>query len=165
MMKDLIKARNGNAITTDILIARAFGKRTSDLKRLIRNLDCPDDFRERNFTLTSYIDQQGKERPMYEITKDGFVLLVMGFTGKKAINFKIQYIEAFNAMERYLNNHLDQFQEICQKYNASKASISESARNLVYWKYDKPILLKKIESIKQVLQLDLFNDENDKGAK
>lgn len=75
-------------------IAEAFGKRTSDLKRLIRKLPCPKHFSERNFTLTSYIDKQGKQRPMYEITKDGFVLLVMGFTGERAIEFKIRYIEA-----------------------------------------------------------------------
>ena len=163
-MKEFISIRNGHAVTTDIQIAEAFGKRTSDLKRLIRKLPCPKHFSERNFTLTSYIDKQGKQRPMYEITKDGFVLLVMGFTGERAIEFKIRYIEAFNAMEKYLHIHFDQFNKICQRYDVNKNSVSQSARNLVYWKRDKPILLKRIEILKKILQLDLFNNENDKGG-
>lgn len=159
-MKDYILIRSGQAITTDLLIAKAFGKRASDLKRIIRSLPCPDDFRERNFTQTTYVDQQGKKQPMYEITKDGFVLLVMGFTGKKAIDFKIQYIEAFNSMENYLNIRFDQFNEICQRYETSKDSVSHSARCMAFWKNDKPILLSKINHLKRVLQLDLFNKNN-----
>lgn len=60
----------------------------------------PQDFSQSNFGFAEYTDEQGKKRPMYEITRDGFTLLAMGFTGKKAMEFKIKYIEAFNAMEK-----------------------------------------------------------------
>ncbi len=59
-------------------------------------------FSHRNFAGTSYTDQQGKERPMYRLTKDGFIFLVMGFTGEKAAQIKEAYIAAFNQMEAEL---------------------------------------------------------------
>ena len=59
-------------------------------------------FSHSNFEATSYTDEQGKSRPMYLLTKDGFVLLAMGFAGQKALLWKIRYIEAFNAMAQTL---------------------------------------------------------------
>ena len=56
--------------------------------------------RERNFALSGYIDSTGKSNPLYVMTKDGFSVLVMGFTGSKALQFKLEYIDAFNKMER-----------------------------------------------------------------
>ena len=53
------------------------------------------------FTLTTY-KNRGKEYPMYEMDRDGFSLLAMGFTGEKALKWKLDYIKAFNAMEREL---------------------------------------------------------------
>ena len=55
------------------------------------------------FHKTTYINEQNKQQyPMYLMNKDGFSLLVMGFTGKEALKWKIKYIEAFNDMEQYL---------------------------------------------------------------
>lgn len=63
---------------------------------------CSEDFRNGNFAEPSYINSQNKKQPMYQITKDGFVLLVMGYTGEKAMKFKEDYIKAFNKMENEL---------------------------------------------------------------
>lgn len=57
---------------------------------------------QRNFTLVEYTDAKGESRPMYELTRDGFTLLAMGFTGKKALEFKLAYINQFNKMEQAL---------------------------------------------------------------
>ena len=57
-----------------------------------------------NFRQSSYFNVQGKEQPCYEMTKDGFTLLAMGFTGKKAIEFKLNYINAFNTMIEIIQN-------------------------------------------------------------
>lgn len=81
---------------------RFFTKRHDDVLKKIRNLDCSQEFSARNFAEAEYIDEQGKPRPMYEMTKDGFVFLVMGFTGKKAAQFKEAYIAEFNRMEAEL---------------------------------------------------------------
>ena len=102
-MENLIQVNSNNTpITTSLKIANVFNKRHPDVMRAIKQMYIPTDFRERNFAQSSYINEQNKEQPMYEITKDGFVLLVMGFTGKKATEFKIAYINAFNEMENYL---------------------------------------------------------------
>ena len=157
-MKEFIAIQNGHAVTTDLVIAKAFNKTPSSVRRAIRNLKCSEEFRLHNFAHTSYIDQQGKKQPSYLITKDGFVLLVMGFTGKDATDFKIQYIEAFNEMEKYLQSEFKQFNDMCQRFNVRKDDVSKSARNMVFWKRDKPILLSLIENSKNRLQLDLFQD-------
>ncbi|MFC6166661.1 Rha family transcriptional regulator [Acinetobacter terrestris] len=157
-MQELISIKNGQVVTTDLLIAKAFNKRPSSVRRAIKNLKCSQEFRLHNFAYTYYIDQQGKKQPSYLITKDGFILLVMGFTGKDATEFKIQYIETFNEMEKYLQSEFKQFNNICQRFNLRKDDVSKSARNMVFWKRDKPIFLDLIERSKKRLQLDLFKN-------
>ena len=97
--------QDGKVLTDSRTVAATFGKQHKDVLRRISALDCPEDFIERNFALNKYKDKIGRTLPCYHITRDGFVLLVMGFTGKKAMEFKIKYIEAFNEMERALCRH------------------------------------------------------------
>jgi Rha family phage regulatory protein len=70
----------------------------------VRNLDCSPEFRGVNFNGSAYVSEQGKEMPEYTITRDGFMYLVMGFTGKAAAQWKEKFIEAFNTMEQILKN-------------------------------------------------------------
>ena len=62
-----------------------------------------EEFADRNFILSEYTDEQGKPRKQYILTRDGFTLLAMGFTGAKAMQFKVAYINAFNRMESIIN--------------------------------------------------------------
>lgn len=93
---------NGVLITSSITVAKAFGKRHSDILRVIKNLECSKSFTERNFALSEYKDSTGRTLPQFEITKDGFIFLIMGFTGKKADAIKEAYINAFNQMAEAL---------------------------------------------------------------
>lgn len=95
---------NGRPSTTSRTVAQYFNKRHDDVLRSIRTLlnATPQNFRLRNFSESSYTNEQGKIQPMYIIYRDGFMLLVMGYTGKKALAIKLAYIEAFNAMEEEL---------------------------------------------------------------
>ena len=68
----------------------------------IKQLEIPEDFNLRNFAEITYEDDRGRKQPAYLMTRDGFVLLAMGFTGKRAMEWKIKYIEAFNKMEKAL---------------------------------------------------------------
>ena len=70
--------------------------------RDIERLQCSEEFTERNFALTSYKDASGKNNKEYLITRDGFTMLVMGYTGEKAMQFKEAYIRQFNNMEKLL---------------------------------------------------------------
>lgn len=100
--KDAVVLKDGHATTTSLKVAEIFGRRHDRVVRAIRELDCPNEFRLPNFGETSYLDVQGKPRPMYNLTKDGFTFLAMGFTGPKAAQFKIAYIQRFNEMETVL---------------------------------------------------------------
>lgn len=85
-------------------VARVFKKEHSKVIRAIENLP-NDEFKQRNFTLSSQVRKNGlfdKDTKCYALTRDGFSLLVMGFTGEKAYQWKIEFIKAFNAMEAEL---------------------------------------------------------------
>jgi Rha family phage regulatory protein len=93
---------DGHAVTTSIAIADYFTKRHDDVLKKIRALECSPEFNARNFAEVEYTDAKGEKRPAYQITRDGFAFLGMGFTGKRAAAFKENYITAFNHMEMQL---------------------------------------------------------------
>ena len=101
-MVEIVEFKNGKLSTTSKLIADKFGKIHRDVLRAIDNLDCSDDFRVRNFAHSYYVSQQNKNLECFEITRDGFCYLAMGFTGKKSAEWKEQFISAFNEMEKAL---------------------------------------------------------------
>lgn len=103
-MGTLVQIKQGHPVVSSKKIAEAFSKVHRNVTRDIENLDCSDDFRVRNFTPSSYTSPQNKVLPCYEMTRDGFAFLCMGFTGKEAAEWKEKYIEAFNSMERSLLN-------------------------------------------------------------
>ena len=96
-----VSLHSGRPATTSLEVAKFFGKRHTDVLRDVNNVsaNCPEEFRQRNFASAEYTDEQGKRRPMFILYRDGFMLLVMGYTGKKALAMKLAYIEAFNHME------------------------------------------------------------------
>lgn len=101
-----IQVVHDRIMTTSLAISNAFEKNHRDVLRSIKDLEIPEDYRERNFAPT-FRDVPGpngslRKEPMYLITRDGFTILAMGFTGKRAMEFKIKYIEAFNRMEEEL---------------------------------------------------------------
>ena len=95
---------NGKQVpaVTSLQVAEAFGKEHKHVMEAIRNLLESDGFSQSNFRLVNYMDAKGEERPMYIMSRDGFVLLGMGFTGAKARAMKISYIVRFNEMEAEL---------------------------------------------------------------
>ncbi|WP_289022090.1 Rha family transcriptional regulator, partial [Desulfobacter postgatei] len=95
-----ITETNGKLMVPSVMVAEHFKKRHDNIIRTIKSLEIPQDFRLLNFEESSYINEQNKTQPAMNMTRDGFVLLVMGFTGKRAMEWKLKYIEAFNAMER-----------------------------------------------------------------
>lgn len=106
---DLVRISQNQPVTTSLQIAEVFGKEHAKVLRSIDNLckQLPENYRKANFGVTEQIRHSGcleRTERYYEITKDGFVLLAMGFTGQKALQFKLAYIEAFNKMAEQINN-------------------------------------------------------------
>lgn len=100
----IISVHDNTLITTSVQVADVFNKRHRDIVRKIDKLEIPNEFRGRNFSLTDFIDKNGDTQKYYEMTKDGFVFLVMSFTGKLANQIKIAYIDAFNFMAEKLHS-------------------------------------------------------------
>lgn len=101
----VIQNSKGNDVTTSLIVARVFGKEHSKVCRDIENLSCSKAFRVANFGDTPYVNpQNGQTYRMYEMTKDGFSFLVMGYTGEKAGQFKEKFISEFNKREQLLKS-------------------------------------------------------------
>jgi Rha family phage regulatory protein len=116
------------ALTTSLWVAKVFGKRHGDVLRTISSLKTSEEFNRRNFASRDYIDDRGKAQPMYEITRDGMVMLVMGFTGERAMAFKERYIEAFNSMEQALDYGSYHREVLKNNWYMKKAVMSDNPR-------------------------------------
>ena len=88
------------------MVAKYFDKRHDNVIQAIKNLDCSEEFNALNFQAVKYVDEKGEKRPMYRMTRDGFMFLVMGFTGKKAAKFKERFISLFNKMHSWINQRV-----------------------------------------------------------
>lgn len=101
-LKDLVIMKDGHAVTTSLEVAKLFEKEHRTVLRDVRNLTAQNCTVKNMFIETTYTNKRGQEQPMIYMNRDGFSLLVMGYTGKKAMEFKLKYIEAFNKMEAYI---------------------------------------------------------------
>jgi Rha family phage regulatory protein len=96
--------KEGKAYCDSLQVAETFEKLHGHVLRDIEKLDCSDGFRQSNFGLSSYKNEQGKKQPMYLMSKDGFSFLAFGYRGKKASAFKEAYINRFNQMESFIQS-------------------------------------------------------------
>ncbi len=113
-MNNLVEiSKDKQAVTTSVRVAEVFGKRHDNILRqinsLIGSLREQQDFTHLKnevstikYAVGEYADSTGRKLKQYIMNRDGFTLLAMGFTGSKALKFKLQYIQAFNEMEAKL---------------------------------------------------------------
>lgn len=103
MFVEIMKfGRDERPAVTSLDVAETFGKNHQHVMRDIRELGCSENFRLSNFGQSNYENAQGHKQPMFIMTRDGFTLLAMGYTGELAMKFKEAYIRQFNAMEAAL---------------------------------------------------------------
>lgn len=163
--QSLITADSGQPMTTSYAVAQTFNKRHSDVLRDIRALlkQCDPEFRKRNFAFTVENKQLGnvsRKSTSYTMTKNGFMLLVMGYTGAIAIQIKIAYINAFDWMLEQLG--LSGF-VMAKRHNAVSMerkqraqSVSASARDMRFWQDDKKLLDAELAYLESKLQPSLL---------
>ena len=129
MHKDVVITRNndGELVVTSRQIAEDFEKEhfniVRDIENLIKGIIKNEDTPEKMFIESEYQNEQNKQwYKEYLLTKDGFSLLVMGFTGAKALQWKLKYIEAFNKMEQAIkernSNPLSPMEQLRLHYEA-----------------------------------------------
>ncbi|HFE7542752.1 TPA: Rha family transcriptional regulator [Salmonella enterica subsp. enterica serovar Newport] len=146
-----ITIHDNRPVTTSVSVANFFGKQHKHVLEKIRSLDCSPAFTTANFSTVAITTQAGfdeRETEAYEMTKDGFVFLVMGFTGKKAARFKEAYIAEFNRMEeeirqqkndmifgdsRTLVIHLDEHGNIKSSEKVPDDSVVCNVQSFKFW--------------------------------
>jgi Rha family phage regulatory protein len=127
-------SRDGLVFANSLDVANVFEKPHKDVLSKIRNFS---ERAGRNFSLKSYVSN-GKELPSYEMTRDGFMFLAMGFTGEKADNWKFDLIDAFNLMEKQSQRVLtipEQIMLIAQGHQNQETRIKvlEDTKRLENW--------------------------------
>jgi Rha family phage regulatory protein len=145
--RDFIAA-DGDLLRTDsIKVAAVHSKKHYNVLQSIYALFASEeskDFAGLNFQASDYYDATGRKLPMYLMTKDGYTMLAMAFTGSRAVKFKIAYINAFNAMALYIKNQRDGLRYRCMekelecKDSARRGSFHGRGLNLR--KQEKPVL-------------------------
>lgn len=101
---NLVEVINNEALTDTIKIAKYFEKNHQHVLEAVDKLTVENSTVKNMFTESTYISDRGREYRNVLMNRDGFTLLAMGFTGNKALDFKLKYIEAFNNMEDYIKN-------------------------------------------------------------
>ena len=128
-----IKVKSGGqVVTTSLDIAENFSKPHKNVLKAIREVECSDEFSRLHFKPRNYHDDRGKVQPYFEITRDGFTFLVMGFKGKKAATWKEKYISAFNAMEKVLSNQANNaWQELRKQGKGTRIEETDTIKRFV----------------------------------
>jgi Rha family phage regulatory protein len=158
----VVKADSGVCVVSSKQVADSFGKVHRDVMRAIKMLDCSDDFRARNFAQSSYTSMQNKELDCYNMTRDGFAFLAMGFTGKEAAKWKEAYIAAFNAMEAEIRRRDESTMALLNRAVAlmedDKEKASAFGKGLATWKTQKREHAENISALVDKAQMVLGLD-------
>lgn len=105
-MNQLVFIKDNQVMTDSLTVAESFQKEHARVLRDVRELECSEEFRVGNFAESTYKNSVGREYPQFFMTEQGFSLLVMGYTGKEAMQFKEKYISEFHKMRERLNNKI-----------------------------------------------------------
>ena len=108
MTEIVYRGESSQPLTNSKLVAEVFGKEHKHVREAIKKLltTAENSTVHQMFSESTYLNEQNKEQPMFVMNQDGFTLLAMGFNGKKAMEFKLKYIEAFNAMKRQIEQSM-----------------------------------------------------------
>lgn len=133
MTEELVIMRDRQAVTTSLQVAKVFNKKHKHVIEAINNkiqsAENSADY-QKMFVVGTYKDSQGRTYPMYYMNRDGFTFIAFGFTGTKADQFKLKYIDAFNQMEKQLQQQKplslpEQIQLIAKGYENLSADVDD----------------------------------------
>lgn len=147
----VVEVRDGKPVTTSLQVAKYFGKRHDnvlrDIDRILRFIPVQDHLLYFEETITTRPNPKGGEpikSRMYLMSFDGFSLLVMGFTGPKAMEYKVAYTKQFRRMADALSgsrlNKLEKALKAVVAFDRAKQVASDAGRALANWRLKKPLL-------------------------
>ncbi len=133
-MNELVIMHDKQAVTTSLVLSEAFGKQHKHvLEAISSKINSAENSAQykKMFAESTYTDRSGKQNKMYYLNRDGFTFIAMGFTGRKADEFKLKYIDAFNKMEEQIRNQSLQTQVLNQSTdNLKRANLLYKIANL-----------------------------------
>lgn len=142
--QDFVTVASTGVMTDSRTVAKHFKKRHADVLRAAGKVECSAEFNERNFASIDYIDSRGRAKREVRMTKDGFMFLVMGFTGREAARIKEAFIAAFNRMAEHIRTQAaesyERYAAAVQEFVAAKSEASGFGRGLNGWRLRKPKL-------------------------
>lgn len=144
-MNELVIMHDEQAVTTSLRVAESFSKAHRNVLASIKKITAEFSAVKNMFAESTYVNKRGQEQPMYYMNRDGFSLLVMGFTGDAALQFKIEYINAFNRMEQTITQSLPQTPE-------EQLALTMQVANRLVGRVDK--VEKDIAYIKETAEVD-----------
>lgn len=173
-LSEFVTLSNTTLSTDSRRVAKHFKKAHKNVLQAIDRLECSEQFSRLNFQPRDFIDIRGKQQREISMTKDGFLLLAMGFTGKEAMAFKETFINAFNSMA-------DQLHQISNSLWAQRLDLEKRDASSFMWasfgakrmqerRYDKPRLENERAILEAEIQPSLFQSnalhlvEKTKGA-
>ncbi len=161
-INELVEIQNEQVVTDSRKVAEVFEKEHKTVLRAIEDITAQNCALTSMFLESTYKAGTGKSYKMYYLNRDGLSLLVMGFTGKKAMEWKLKYIEAFNAMEKQLREQAKPKTQLDILVESAKA-LQEQERRLARTELDIADI-KKEQQI-QSSRLDTFNGVCTEGTK
>lgn len=160
-MNNLVTIDRDLVVTDSETVARTFGKRHKNVLQAYDRLKCSEEFNRLNFQPVEFLDAKGEQRRRVTMTKDGFAMLAMGFTGAKAAAFKEDYIRAFNemadALRRGEQNLWQQMQALIAKEAESQVRASFGSHLMLERKRALPNLRDEREELAAQIQPSLLN--------
>lgn len=155
---NLVVMKNKQAVTSSLNIARNFEKRHDHILRDIENLkkDVPN-FGEMFFKTTE-LDSYSRDRKVFLMNRDGFTLLAMGFTGKKAVDFKLKYIQAFNEMEERLKQNEIDTSQLSPELQLMNQMVKALANNELEAKQAKQMALEANKTANNISNIVSINN-------
>jgi Rha family phage regulatory protein len=159
-VEHLVRLEGDRLMTDTLTVAKSTNKRHDNVLRAYDNLQCSAEFSLLNFEESDFVDERGKLRRLVKMTKDGFMLLVMGFKGEVAMAIKEAYIAAFNAMAAYIATHRQslwqQMQAVIAQNTESKVKASFGSHLMLVRKRELPALKKAQADLDKQIQMPLF---------
>lgn len=149
-MNNLVIMKDQQAVTSSLQVAETFDKNHRDVMKRIRDLTAQNIAVGKMFIQSTYLNRQGHSQPMYYMNRDGFTLLVVGFTGKKALEFKMQYIEAFNQLENEHKQHQIDTEELSPELKM----FNQIFKSVANQELENKKLNHKVDNIAEIVSLN-----------
>lgn len=157
--QDFVTVASNGVMTDSRTVAKHFKRQHKDVLRAVDRVDCSAEFSQRNFAPRDYVDARGKVQREVTMTKDGFMFLVMGFTGREAARIKEAFIAAFNRMAEFIQSEArgawDQFNAAYLQHLSDKRHVSQCGRDMRRWQDVKPQQLEALARLHPQMSLAL----------